>query len=102
MKAAKIEAGEAFKKLESIVGTSQALKIMDQFAGQFVYFPQRKLLNEKHQKIINEFQKGASVMLLAEKYGYTATRIRQIVKKMKQEPEKIKFSWKNIVGIFKK
>jgi hypothetical protein len=77
----------SMEKLEELIGAEQARKVAAAFAGSALYFPRSVLIEGKHRDIRREAGNGAGYRDLAEKYGYTERRIRQIVREpAHQEP----------------
>ena len=72
---------EPYRKLSDILGVENVLKLADEFQGTNIYFPKLdgtlKLIRDK--KILEDYQQGSNMKLLARKYGLTETWVRLIL-----------------------
>jgi Mor family transcriptional regulator len=73
-----VEYGELFEQLESLIGADNALKVIEFFQGENIYFPKRVMLDGLHSEIYAKLKQGASYGELSRDYGYTKTYIRNI------------------------
>jgi Mor family transcriptional regulator len=71
-RANKIQSGDVYKQFEELLGAGLAIKVMNHFAGQTLYFPRGFSLANKYQNIIQEWYEGATYDELAQKYDYTS------------------------------
>jgi Mor family transcriptional regulator len=79
------EFDEVFGQLETLIGRENALKVVEFFAGENIYFPKSIGLHDLHNKIFAELQGGANYCEVARKYGYTKSYIRKIEHKKNEE-----------------
>ena len=84
------ECNDDFEQLKMLLGEELAWRVAEQFAGSPVYIPKSVLTRERHEAIRREFRAGADYRSLAEKYGYTTSYIRALVKPSKKQPNSIK------------
>jgi Mor family transcriptional regulator len=75
------------RELESLLGYELFFEVVERFAGKQLYFPKRLVMEKKHEAIRREYAGGADFRDLADKYRYTETHIRRIVRgQEKEEP----------------
>jgi Mor family transcriptional regulator len=85
-----VEENDVFKELQDVIGEEAAKRFVEHYSGSNLYTPQKILLEMKHEKIIEEFKKGASYKELARRYGFTERHIRRIVHKRRPKGPKNK------------
>lgn len=74
-----------YKEVAETVGVNNAYDIFCSFKGQQIMFPLKFYSSEyTAQQIIEEYNNGNSVRELVRKFGYSESRIRQILRKAKQ------------------
>ncbi len=74
-----------YKEVAETVGVDNAYKIYSHFKGLQLMFPLKFYSREYIvQQICSEYD-GKNVHALARKYGYSESRVRQILKKAKNE-----------------
>jgi Mor family transcriptional regulator len=78
---------EMLNRLEKIIGNNNYEKVVDQFAGKALYFPRKDKIARKYEQIRREYTGGAGFRDLADRYQYTETHIRRILRGQgKKEP----------------
>ena len=74
-----------YKEVAETVGVDNAYEIYCNFKGQQLVFPLKFYSSEyTAQMIIEEYNNGSSICELVRKFGYSESRIRQILRKEKQ------------------
>jgi Mor family transcriptional regulator len=75
------------KELESLLGYELFFEVVERFAGKQLYFPRRFAMEKKHEAIRRGYAGGVGFRELADKYQYTETHIRRILRgQEKKEP----------------
>jgi Mor family transcriptional regulator len=74
------EKDDVYEELKDIIGPEAAKRVVEHYVGSNVYYQKRIIIKWKHEKIMDEFKKGASYRELARKYGYAERYIRDITK----------------------
>jgi Mor family transcriptional regulator len=82
------EFGAVEEQLEALIGKENAVKVMEYFAGENIYFPKNARLSELHEQLYGELSNGATYSDMAVKYGYTQSYIRKIEHKKHAERKK--------------
>lgn len=73
-----------YKEMAEAVGMETAYEIFKNFKGQQLMFPLKFYSSEfTAQRIIEEYDDGSTVRELVHKFGYSESRIRQIIRKTK-------------------
>lgn len=73
-----------YKEVAETVGVDNAFKIFENFKGQQLMFPLKFYSSEfTAQQIIEEYYDGSTVRELVRKFGYSESRIRQILRETK-------------------
>ena len=73
-----------YKEVAEAVGVDNAYKIYSNFKGQQLMFPLKFYSSEyTAEQIIEEYYDGSEVRDLVRKFGYSESRIRQILRKTK-------------------
>jgi len=73
-----------YKEMAEAVGVANAYEIFKNFKGQQLMFPLKFYSSEfTAQQIIEEYDDGSTVRELVHKFGYSESRIRQIIRKTK-------------------
>jgi Mor family transcriptional regulator len=85
------ELGEVLDQLETLIGKENAMKVMEFFAGEYIYFPKSVRISELHEQLYEELRNGATYSEMAVKYGYTQSYVRRIERKKYKERKKKKF-----------
>ena len=72
---------EDIRWLCELVGMERFLQIIDNYGGEFLYFPKRETLEKplRRAAILRDFD-GSNLLQLARKYGITERRIRAILR----------------------
>jgi len=68
-----------FELIEDMIGTENAFKIAEAFAGSNIYIPKKILIRKNHHNIRKKYKAGSTYHELSVKYGYTTTHIRNII-----------------------
>lgn len=80
---------EVYQDIANEIGVENAIVIYNLFHGTQVSFPNRLFSKEYiHKAIVDEYN-GNNVTQLAQKYNYSERSVWRILKKQKQEEEKI-------------
>ena len=73
-----------YQEVAEAVGVDNAYKIFKNFKGQQLMFPLKFYSSEfTAQQIIEEYYDGSTVRELVRKFGYSESRIRQILRETK-------------------
>lgn len=73
-----------YKEVAEAVGVANAYEIFKNFKGQQLMFPLKFYSSEyTAQQIVEEYCEGHSVRELVRKFGYSESRIRQILRETK-------------------
>lgn len=73
-----------YKEMAEAVGVDIAYEIFKNFKGQQLMFPLKFYSSEfTAQQIIEEYDDGSTVRELVHKFGYSESRIRQIIRETK-------------------
>lgn len=73
-----------YREVAETIGVDNAYKIFENFKGQQLMFPLKFYSSEYTAKrIVEEYYDGYSVRELVRKFGYSESRIRQILKETK-------------------
>lgn len=75
-----------YKEVAETIGIDNAYKIFYRFKGLQLLFPLKFYSSEYIAQQINEEYDGKNVRMLAQKYGYSESRVRQILREAKQIP----------------
>lgn len=76
------ELAGVYKEVAEQVGVDNAYKLFRHFRGLQLTFPLKFYSNECiAERIIREYNGGENVRELARKYGYSESRVRQIISK---------------------
>lgn len=73
-----------YKEMAETIGIDNAYKIFYRFKGLQLLFPLKFYSSEYIAQQINEEYDGKNVRMLAQKYGYSESRVRQILREAKQ------------------
>lgn len=74
-----------YKEVAETVGVDNAYEIYLHFKGMQMMFPLKFYSNEYiSQQLIKGYQNGMGVHDLVRKYGLSESRVRQIIRKMKE------------------
>ena len=71
---------EIYKEIAEKIGIDNAIAIHDLFQGQQVQFPQKLYNKEYTYRCIIASYNGRNIRQLAQQFGYSDRRIRQILK----------------------
>ena len=78
-----------YKEVAETVGVDNAYKLFDHFKGLQLMFPLRFYSSEYIAHQICEEYDGKNVRALARKYGYSESRVRQIIREARQAGENL-------------
>jgi Mor family transcriptional regulator len=73
------DANDDFKLLKEIVGQELTVKIVEEFAGSFIYIPKNILTTKKHLEILEGYKSGKNYRELSLMSGYSENYIRNII-----------------------
>jgi hypothetical protein len=78
------EGTESFEQLRGLIGSEQASKVANAFAGTTIYIPKSVISNTNHARIKQEYRDGATYRELSRRYGYTESYVRKIIHRKKR------------------
>lgn len=81
-----------YKEVAETVGIDNAYKIFHHFRGLQLMFPLKFYSSEYIAQQIKAEYNGKNVRELARKYGYSESRVRQILRKREDAKEKLEVS----------
>ena len=76
----KEDLAEIYREIADRIGVDTAIAMHDLFQGQQVQFPQKLYNKEYTYRCIKERYNGHNIRELAQQFGYSDRRIRQILK----------------------
>ncbi len=77
---------ETVVELVDLIGAESTLSIIERFGGGFIYVPLLETISkdERNRVIYSDFLSGMNVNQLRQKYGLSATTIRDIIYNMRR------------------
>jgi Mor family transcriptional regulator len=75
-----LEKDNVFEELQLNIGPDAANYLVNAYAGSNLYIPKKIIIKRRHEKIRDEFIRGAGYRELALRYGYSEQYIREITK----------------------
>jgi Mor family transcriptional regulator len=73
-----------FSELVDIIGKDAANRLVDFYSGSSIYVPKNIIVEQKYQKIREEYKNGLSYRDLAVQYKYTERYVRTIIHRKKR------------------
>ena len=79
---------DVYMEIANVAGAEAAITVHKLFKGQQILFPQKLYKKEYIYAYIKENYNGKNVRELAQKFGYSERRVRQIIHLQNQKNDK--------------
>lgn len=76
---------DIYMEIASVAGSEMAIKMHELFKGQQILFPQKLYKKEYIYDYIKQNYNGTNVRELAQKFGYSDRRVRQIISEISKK-----------------